>query len=94
MPVANAEADGPSRLVWRLTSNSDKPPVIVFDFDGPAPPPAVGLVIVGRCLGRTDDGLRRELPNYGFTVRIAECRVAPALQSRPPRRKAPLSKSA
>lgn len=74
VPLANAELAG-NQLVWRLTANSDSPPVIAFDFAGPPPTPSPSLWVEGVCQGRTTDRLRRELPGYDFTIRVTGCRV-------------------
>lgn len=63
------------RLVWSLGTESKYPPVIVFEFAGPLPAPALDLWVEGVCQGRTTDRLRRELPGYDFTIRVTGCRV-------------------
>lgn len=67
-----------TRLTWSLGTDPKSPPVVILEFAGDAPQPCAGLWIQGRCSGRVDDDVKRELAGFNFTVVVRECRVVRA----------------
>jgi hypothetical protein len=75
IPLTTYTKDG-DHLLWHIGS-PDYPPAIVCELAEPLPPTKAVVWVRGVCIGRVDDGIKRESPGVTFHVRVTDCRIAP-----------------